>query len=152
MGGIKVVTPASSVKTKGTILRLKKIPTKKVVSKFGFTILNHFDKDENAQGLKNTFIGDIFNSGHTRIDIKMKDFSWPYTKFSNKKAKGYGGFMEIFFTNSEFKTSKIFPLPFVNNPPSAYDIICTVLVESAHESKKDNKNRITFVTFGQPLY
>lgn len=77
---------------------------------------------------------------------------WLYSKYSNKKAKGYAGFMEDFYMDSDYTTSKIFPLPFVNNPPSEYDTIFTVLVESAELNKRNNTKNIIFVTFDQPLY
>lgn len=77
---------------------------------------------------------------------------WLYSKYSDKKAKGYAGFMEDFYMDSDYTTSKIFPLPFVNNPPSEYDTIFTVLVESAELNKRNNTKNIIFVTFDQPLY
>ncbi|KYN22380.1 hypothetical protein ALC57_05222 [Trachymyrmex cornetzi] len=47
--------------------------------------------------------------------------------------------------------SKIIPLPFVNNPPSSFDTIFTVLVQAASYSKK-HEQTICFVTFDQPLW
>lgn len=151
MGGIKIVTPESSVETKKTIPRLKVIPSAEFIGKFGFIPVKKFDKKK-SEGLKSVKIVDIFKDDSSKPKISMEDLLWLFSKYSNGKAKGYGGFMEEFYMDDKYVKSKIFPLPFVNNPPSDLDTILTVLIEAAAQNKRKNKKDIIFITFDQPLY
>lgn len=40
-----------------------------------------------------------FSDDSSRAKISMEDFTWLYSKYSNKNVKGYGGFMEDFHVN-----------------------------------------------------
>ncbi|KYN02063.1 hypothetical protein ALC62_07132 [Cyphomyrmex costatus] len=151
MGGIKVATPSSDVISKKNITRLKKIPTSEVVGKFGFIPLLHFEK-KNAQGLKTVIVKDILTNDFNKPKMSIEDFTWLYSKYSNKKSNGYSGFMEEFHSNCDYKMSKIIPLPFVNNPPSDWNTIFTVLVKASVETRDKHEQTICFVTFDQPLY
>ncbi|KAL7304815.1 hypothetical protein TKK_0003038 [Trichogramma kaykai] len=86
--------------------------------------------------------------------IGTPDFLW----FMQRKkypstSCGWNGFMEQFHSTSKpsYSTSKIIPLPFVDNPPSDYDTIFTVLHEANKICVQKNQTNI-FVTFDQPLY
>lgn len=151
MGGIKVATPSSDVLSKKTIARLSKIPSSEEVGSFGFIKLREYpNKLPNA--LKEVLITNVCDGDSKKIEISMEDFTWLYSKHSNKKSKGYSGFMEDAYVKSKYKTSKIIPLPFVNNPPSDLETIFTVLVKASEETRDKFNQKICFVTFDQPLY
>lgn len=97
-------------------------------------------------------MNDIFGNDGPKQTLCMEGFTWFFSKYFDKQAKGYSGFMEDFYVDSDSVTSTIFPLPFVNNPPSEYDTIFTVLIESTEENRRCGKNNTIFVTFDQPLY
>ncbi|OXU21208.1 hypothetical protein TSAR_016820 [Trichomalopsis sarcophagae] len=81
------------------------------------------------------------------------DLIWCYSKKVNSNIiPSWSGFMEqCTAKNENLATSKVVPLRFVNNPPSQFDTIFTVLLEADRECKsKGQKN--CFVTFDQPLY
>ncbi|KYN10940.1 hypothetical protein ALC57_16910 [Trachymyrmex cornetzi] len=149
MGGIMVVTPASSVISKKTISRLKKIPSSEEIGKIGFVKLKRFE-NKNSDELKTVRIEDILDVTDN-YEISSADFTWTYSKFSNNKSVGWNGFMEKLHTNLTYHTSKIIPVPFIKNPPSDYDTIFTSLVQAAKQCQKQEQ-KIVFVTFDQPLY
>lgn len=164
MGGIMAVTPSSTVNSKRTIPRLSKIPSAVAIGKFGFTELKIFRKGT-SKGLKAVLIEDIIKDDLPDREMSMEDFCWLYSKFSNKKSKGYSGFFEQFYSNSDYKVSKIIPLPFVNNKPDDYNTVFTILAQAAVEHKLReekaqpvdqtdpyNKMDVCFVTFDAPLY
>lgn len=74
MGGLKVVTPSANVRSKRTIARITKIPSSKEIGKFGFTPLKRFDK-KISQGLKNTFMKDLFSNDSATPKLSMEDFT-----------------------------------------------------------------------------
>lgn len=151
MGGVKIVTPGSDVISKKTIPRLKKIQSSNTIGKFGFNPVKKYKFDMKKSKLIE--IRDIIcHHNFQRQTLEMEDFMFLYSKYSNASSKGYGGFMEDFYVGCKYDTSKIFPLPFVNSPPSEYHTIFTVLVEAAAQNKRNKRNDIIFVTFDQPLY
>lgn len=58
--------------------------------------------------------------------------------------------MEICTDKDNYTMSRIVPLPFVNNPPSAFDKIFTVLFEADRKCKKLGQLHC-FCSFDQPL-
>ncbi|GBP41568.1 hypothetical protein EVAR_20376_1 [Eumeta japonica] len=148
MGGIMVVTPASSVTSKKTISRLKQIPSSEEIGEIGFVNLKRFE-NKNSDGLKTVEIEDILDVTDN-YEMSSADFTWFYSKFTNSKSDGWNGFMEKSHNNVAYHSSKIIPVPFIKNPPSDYDTIFTSLVEAKQCQKQVQK--IVFVTFDQPLY
>lgn len=151
MGGIKIATPADTVTTKHTIARLEKLPKANAVGTFGFIPLQIFDRKASL-GLKKIKIMNVFEADSTEsCTFSMADFIWLFSKYSNNFSKGWNSYMEEFHSESfSYNVSKIIPLPFVNNPPSSYDTIFTVLAKAAYDN--NDKQSIVFVTFDQPLY
>lgn len=149
MGGIMVVTPASSVTSKKSISRLKQIPSSEEIGEIGFVKLKHFE-NKNSDGLKTVKIEDVLDVTDN-YEISSADFTWTYSKFANNKSDGWNGFMEKIHTNLAYHVSKIIPVPFIKNPPSDYNTIFTSLVEAAEQCQKQEQ-KIVFVTFDQPLY
>lgn len=122
-------------------------------------------KKGSSKGFKAVLIEDIIKDGLPNREMRMEDFCWLYSKFSNEKAKGYSGFFEQFYSNSDYIMSKIIPLPFVNNKPDDYNTVFTVLAQAGVEHKlreekgqprgqRDpyNKMDVCFATFDAPLY
>lgn len=151
MGGIMVATPSASVTSVKTIPRLNIIPSAEEIGKTGFIKLLNFEK-KNSDGLKAVIVENIYeNDIDDPYETSSQDFMWLYSKNSDKKSKGWNGFMEIYYDHSSFSTSKVIPIPFINNPPSNYNTIFTTLVESARRCQAQKQN-FCFVTFDQPLY
>lgn len=150
MGGIMAVTPSSTVSSKKSISRLKRIPSSEDIGKFGFIELKRFEK-KNSEGLKLVLIEDILENNTADYETSSLDFTWLYSKFSDRKSLGWNGFMEKSHSSLNSHASKIIPLPFINNPPSDYDTIFTTLVEASKHCQKQQQ-KIGFVTFDQPLY
>lgn len=97
MGGITVVTPASSVTSKKSISRLKQIPSSEEIGETGFVKLKHFE-NKNSDGLKTVQIEDVLDVTDN-YEISSADFTWTYSKFANNKSDGWNGFMEKLHTN-----------------------------------------------------
>lgn len=57
--------------------------------------------------------------------------------------------VEIITDLKKFEKSNIIFLPFLNNPPSSYDTVYTVLKQPQDASKAQS---CTLATFDQPLY
>lgn len=77
-GGIRCVTPSSSVTSETSITRLSKIPTSIEIGKFGFFPLKLFDRGTSI-GLKN-IIAKNFDDIHDEFDISTADFVWLHQK------------------------------------------------------------------------
>lgn len=149
MGGIMCATPHSSVTSSRKIKRLKKVPSSDVIGKFGYLPVKTFEKKQSL-GLKKILIDDL--SDKSNIDIDQIDFLWLFAKKINPETtRGWNGYMEEAFKNKQFSQTKIIPLPFVNDLPSKYDTIYTVLLQAAEKCKLSGQKQ-TFVTFDQPLY
>ncbi|KYN14012.1 hypothetical protein ALC57_13768 [Trachymyrmex cornetzi] len=117
MSGIMIATPSSSVVSKKSIEKLKKIPSSKEIGKTGFVELKHFEK-KSSNGLKSICIENIYDESDNRsYEISMQDLTWFYSKFSNKFSDGWNGFMKKLHMDFTYEASKNIPLPFVNNPP-----------------------------------
>ncbi|CAB3228080.1 unnamed protein product [Arctia plantaginis] len=86
MGGIMVVTPASSVTSKKSISRLKQIPSSEEIGDFGFVKLKHFE-NKNSDGLRTVQIEDVLDVTDN-YEISSADFTWSYSKFANNKSDG----------------------------------------------------------------
>ncbi|CAB3233229.1 unnamed protein product [Arctia plantaginis] len=86
MGGIMVVTPASSVTSKKSISRLKQIPSSEEIGDFGFVKLKHFE-NKNSDGLRTVQIEDVLDVTDN-YEISSADFTWTYSKFANNKSDG----------------------------------------------------------------
>lgn len=153
MGGGKIVTPKSSVTLKKTIPRLRKIPNAEDLAKRGFIKLQRWEKQK-SEGLKGVEIKKILENDNDDdfIDTPMEDFLWFYSKFSSDKTPGWNGFMEQAHINDEYQTSEMMFLPFVNNPPTSFDTILTVMAESARDNFEYHKQKFIFITFDQQLY
>lgn len=110
---------------------------------------------KNFEGLKAVEIENIFHDATgdetNNYETSSLDITWAFSKFSNRKADGWNGFMEKVHSNHTYHVSKVVPVPFINNQPSSYDTIFTALVEAAIQCQKQEK-KICFVTFDQPLY
>ncbi|GBP49291.1 hypothetical protein EVAR_102234_1 [Eumeta japonica] len=143
MGGIMVVTPASSVTSKKTISRLKQIPSSEEIGEIGFVNLKRFE-NKNFDGLKTVEIEDILDVTDN-YEMSSADFTWFYSKFTNSKSDGWNGFMEKSHNNVAYHSSKIIPVPFIKNPPSDYDTIFTSLVEAAKQCQNKYKDCVRHV-------
>lgn len=151
MGGIMIVTPASSVTNKKIITKLEKTPRAEDIAKIGFVELKQFEK-KNSDGLKKLIIENVYDEACNKFyEISMEDFSFLYSKFLNVNSVGWSGYMERIHAQKSYDTSKIIPLSFLNHLPSNYDTIFTVLVQAADYSKKFKQDTM-FVTFDQPLW
>uniref|UniRef100_A0ABD2VTT7 Uncharacterized protein n=1 Tax=Trichogramma kaykai TaxID=54128 RepID=A0ABD2VTT7_9HYME len=155
MGGIICATPASDVTCGKIIQRLKSMPSSTVIGKFGFVELKKFDKKQSS-GLSGVTIEEIDQENFLSEDetFSSPDLLWFLSRKRNPyTSEGWNGFMEKFYNSGKprYETSKIMPLPFVNNPPSNYHTIYTVLTE-ANKICINKKQANIFVTFDQPLY
>lgn len=80
------------------------------------------------------------------------DLIWLYGKSLNKQSMpGWNGFMEQATDGLQFSRSKILFLPFIRAPPTDYNTVFTSLMEASNRSKAHGQ-KITFVTFDQPLF
>jgi len=109
---------------------LSKIPSSEDIGKTGYMELKRFEK-RNFEGLKAVLIEDIFSDNMGDYEPFSPDFTWFYSKLSNKKSSGWNGFMEKFYSDSIYHASKIIPLPFIKNPPSDYQF------KNNHHYQKD---------------
>ncbi|KYN03290.1 hypothetical protein ALC62_05871 [Cyphomyrmex costatus] len=150
MGGIMCVTPSSTVTSEISITRLSTIPKSVEIGRFGFLPPQLFDRGT-VNGLNNIIVHN-FNEIQDELDISSADFVWLYKKNVHPlETEGWSGFQEEYHRSSDYDTSRIIPLPFVNNPPSDYNTIFTVLIEAAQKCKARGQERC-FITFDQPLY
>lgn len=151
MAGGKVVTPSSMVTSKQKIARLDEIPAAKDVSIDGFLPLQHYEKKKD--GLKGIEIEPIFDQNEEKtVTTSMIDLSWQYSKYNDETSFGWNGFMESAHVSNQYQTSKVLFLPFVNNPPSDYDTIFTVMAESARDNNQHYKLKFVFITLDQQLW
>ena len=154
MGGIMCVTPASSVQSNESIVRLKgSLPT--ITSgKFGYLPLVNFSQTE-PFNLKKLIVKDVYeiNPISSKLIIKPIDLLWHYGECTTPETTmNWKGFMSKYHaSNTDFSISKIIPLPFVYAPPSDYLTILTVLVE-ARKKTDVNGQKHCFVTFDLPLF
>lgn len=151
IGGCKVVTPSSKVTCTKKIIRLQNIPTAEEIAEDGVVEILPYKK--NKDGLKELKIEPIVGeSVEKKKDISRADLAWLYAKFSNKNFIGWNGFMDKTHMSKNYSTSKIILVPFIDNPPSDYDTIFTVLAEAARENHNLQRQKYVFLTFDQPLF
>lgn len=153
MGGIHCITPTNAIAPNQNIQRVKQIPSAQVVEKFGAIALKTFEK-RNVAGLKSIEIRnlDSIRSVSKVIMPSASDLLWLYGKWVGlPNIPGWSGFMEQVTADLSFHRSFVACLPFINDPPSNYDTIFTVLL-SASEKCELLHQHTCFVTFDQPLY
>lgn len=104
--------------------------------------------------MKNIVIGDLPCLENLEENVQLPSLSdvlWMCGKFGEvANIPGWRGFMETLNIEQKFERSKVIYLPFLNSPPSSYDIY-TVLYAAVEKSRKLGI-KTTFVTFDQPLY
>lgn len=154
MGGIKCITPESSLITGQEIKKIKKFPFTKEIGELGVIPLQTFE-NVGGTGLKNIRIEDL--SGLRALEEEMPspqphDILWMCGKFLDLPfIPEWKGFMHSVTKSLTYAVTKVIPLLFVNSPPSNYDTLYTVLNYAAEECLK-LKQRTCFVTFDQPFY
>lgn len=153
MGGIMCVTPSSCVTSNKKIPKVKSNSPLDAGGKFGFLPLRIYEKPLSG-GLKTVPVTmfDDHTIFRNNVDISMANLVWLHEKMTKPTdTVGWSGFHEKIHVRDVFSTSKIIPLPFVNNPPSDLNTIFTVLVDAAEKSIALSQERC-IVTFDQPLY
>lgn len=86
------------------------------------------------------------------VDTPINDFMWLYSKFNSEKTSGWNSFQENAHVGQEFETSLVLFLPFVNNPPTSFDTILTVMAESARDNHLHFHQKFIFLSFDQQLW
>jgi hypothetical protein len=155
MGGVMCITPGSGVKPQSDIERVKTCPPAEKLAAVSKIKLQRYTAS-NSKGIDDIVVknpAEIRNlqsatSVHSFLDFLWMSGSW----LSPPKNPNWSGYMELVTKgNTNYQTSKVITLPFVNLPPSSLDAIYTVLKFAANECKKYGQ-QTCFVTFDQPLY
>jgi len=155
MGGVMCVTPASGVKLPSDIERIKTCPPAERLATVNKVKLHRYTAP-NSKGIGGIMVEDpaeircleAANSVHPFLDLLWMSGSW----LSLPKNPGWSGYMELVTKGiTDYQTSKVITLPFVNLPPSSLDTIYSVLAFAVNECKRYGQ-QTCFVTFDQPLY
>ena len=154
MGGVMCVTPASGVKLPSDE-RIKTCPPAERLATVNKVKLHRYTAP-NSKGIGGITVEDpaeircleAANSVHLFLDLLWMSGSW----LSLPKNPGSSGYMELVTKGiTDYQTSKVITLPFVNLPPSSLDTIYSVLAFAVNECKRYGQ-QTCFVTFDQPLY
>ncbi|KAJ8671768.1 hypothetical protein QAD02_003027 [Eretmocerus hayati] len=153
LGNIQIVNPASSVTSEELIPRLKQLPSAAELGKAGVWELQKYHSSM-KDGSKNVIMK-VVGHGKDKSPLDLfnsRDLAWLYDK-SHKplETKGWNAFMAMVCELQEYQTSRVLPLPIVNNPPSDYDTIYTALLYADREARRRNRMHV-FCTFDNPLY
>lgn len=152
MGGIKCITPITSVKTQ-EISKLKSIPSSNEIGAAGNILIKQFI-GKPKEGLNVLKLENVSNSDDVQCvtTVRPKDVLWLYGKFLQIPSfPSWQGFMEAITYTQSYEQSKILALPFISLPPTEYNTVLSALNYAAEETKK-SKQTMCFVTFDQPLY
>uniref|UniRef100_A0A6P7H5E5 Uncharacterized protein LOC114347235 n=1 Tax=Diabrotica virgifera virgifera TaxID=50390 RepID=A0A6P7H5E5_DIAVI len=153
MGGIEIASPLTLVQSKDNVKKLKIIPSSFTIGQFGHVDIKYFKKPANT-GWQSVFIENLSDVYPIEMNVTLshEDFLWICGRKNHPDYFiGWHGFMEQITEHLNYSRSKINFLPFVNAPPSNYDIIYTVLLDAQLRCKAQDQLH-TFVTFDQPLY
>ncbi|GBM50200.1 hypothetical protein AVEN_134774-1 [Araneus ventricosus] len=151
MGGIMVTTPYDSMAPNTAVARVTKCKSSELVRKTGHIELDVYKKGE-ISGLETVNISDV-QSIHSIPDEMLPHpvhLLWLYGTCSiNVSLPGWNGFMEGATQGNPCELSRVFCLPFINNPPSQFDTIVTAIRTAKRKCETFNM-KTCFVTFDQP--
>jgi hypothetical protein len=150
MGGIKCITPSTSVETQVEVERI----TSGTFVPETIRILS-YAKPKNLSGLSKVIIEDINDlKKDIGIDCKTKNAMFPTNVMwlaTSSTQPGWNGYMtSVMRTKEKCDATYILGVPFVNMDPSNPSTIYSAISYAAEECKKQNRNCI--ITFDQPLY
>lgn len=137
MGGIRTITPSSAIKPQ-TVDKLCKIPTANEISKARKIPQLTFQR-YNRRGIEEIPLNDVYSAGvfDEVAQPSNQDMVWMLGHFFEvPEMPLWQGFMEKLTNEMPYIKSIILPLPFVNQPPSDYSTVLTVLTYAAEEAKK----------------
>lgn len=124
MGGILCVTPANKVQPQQPVERKKCTPSRQEIANLSKVDVQTYNKAK-GYGLRRTVLQDIehFIPDIDADQLSPADAFWMYAKCSGMKIAGWNGYMEGITASLPFHISRIIYLPFIDMPPTDYDII-----------------------------
>ncbi|KMQ90383.1 hypothetical protein RF55_9871 [Lasius niger] len=151
MGGIRCVTPHDAVKNRQFV----KITSTSEYSEIGSCRqiqLHTFQRPKS--GIEEIALKNVYSEAAFEKVAKpsSQDMLWIYGKFLEVPSfSAWQGFMETVTRTLPYTKSKIIALSFLNQPPSNYSTVYSVLIHAVEETKKMTQTTC-IVTFDQPLY
>ena len=154
MGGIKCVTPADMVHADAPVPRTGS-SNAEAVGSHGLTEVKIYHQPMTpgysllkAENIRTLSLESDSVGTSRRLDALWMSGTW----LQILPRPGWSGYMsKMHSSNTEYSTSAVLPLPFVNMDPSNLSTIYTCLQYVAEQRSKCGQSRIT-VTFDQPLY
>jgi len=148
MGGIRCITPSSSVERGSDIPRLTKMPTSIEIGKLGIVRLEAFQGK--GGGLQNVTVENVEvpqESAHPQ----PHDILWLLAKKQHIEVPEWKGYMHSVTRGSYSEKTKIVTLPFIIAPPSDYDTVYTAIRYAGELCEKISQDCL-IITFDQPLH
>lgn len=154
MGGIRCITPKQFVKSNGPINRLKSIIPSSKIGTIHQIAFQTFEK-EGKMGFTKIILEDLSRLGKIS-DYNSLTETWDLIWMCGKhltliNIPNWSGFMDRITQNLPYEKSQVLLLPFVNQSPSNYNTIYSVL-DFASKNISEFNQKTCFVTFDQPLY
>lgn len=147
MGGIRYITPASSVEEEARIPRCKKMPQSSETGKVGIIPIETLQPK--TGGLKKVFVEDLVVPEELK-EPSPHDALFLLAQKQQIKIPQWKGYMNILTKGVYREKTKIVPLPFINAPPLNYNTVFTALTYAADLCEKVNQHSV-IVTFDQPV-
>lgn len=148
MGGIRCITPASSIEKGASIPRLMKMPTSSETGNIGVIPLETFQVKRG--GLRNVIVENL-EVPEEPTHPPPHDTLWLFAQKLRIRVPQWKGFMNTVTKGDYSEKTKVVPLPFINAPPSDYDTVYTALMYAAELCERVNQHNV-IITFDQPLY
>lgn len=154
MGGAETVTPYGSISFDYVIPKVTEMPKAEVFEKKGLIELLPYDPPIGNKGLATLKVDKILPTDpeDLKIEVRNSDLLWLFGKnLKNFDFPGWNAFMEDYYANESYEKSRVICLPFINNTPTDFDTVYTVINYCEKKRKEFNQGHM-FVTFDQSLY
>ena len=115
VGGIHCVTPKTAIAPDQIIPRLARMPSAKVIGKYGSMPMQIYQRNKESAGLKAIVIVELESMYPVSSDVvpSSYDFLWLYGKWASYPSiPGWNGFMEQVTMTKPYEVSKVLCLPF----------------------------------------
>lgn len=154
MGGIRCITPSSSIEKGSEMPRLKESTSTKDMGSLGIVPLQTFQgSGASLQSVKVKQI-EVPNEAH---HPELFDTLWLVAKHEKIPLPEWKGYLTSITTGDFSEKTRVITLPFINAPPSDYETIYTSLhyanelIGATHKGVEGSPQRV-IITFDQPLY
>lgn len=154
MGGAETVTPYDSISFDYVIPKVNKMPNAEAFAKKGLIELLTYDPRIGTKGLAAIKVEKILpiDPVELNIEVRSSDCFWLFRKHLKKiYFPGWNAVIEDYYINESYEKSRVICLPFINNTPTDFDTVYTVIDYSEKKRKEFNQGHM-FVTFDQTLY